>query len=68
MAVSKSLRRTSTTMRLLDLELVIMVVNDFNAKETTKLPKVSTAKRLEINNNKIVGIDGSGGKPPYCWI
>ena len=37
-----------------------------NAKKTTGLPEVSTAEGLEVDNGKVVGVGGSGGKPPHC--
>ena len=39
-----------------------------NAKETTGLPEMSTAKRLGVDDGKVVGAGGSGGAPPHCWI
>ena len=32
----------------------------------TELPKVSITEGLEVDNDKIVGIGGSGDKPPHC--
>lgn len=36
-----------------------------NAKETTKWPKVSTVKRLKIDDSEVVSIGGSGDKQLY---
>ena len=38
-----------------------------NAKKTTGSPEVSTAEGLEVDNGE-VGIGGSGGELPHCWI
>lgn len=45
--------------------LVVVVVNYLNVKETTRLPKMSTAEGQKVDNNKVVGIGNSGTKPLY---
>ena len=65
---SQLLEKTMATMRSLDLMLVIVIVNYFNTKETTRLPKMSTVKRLEVDNSKVVGGGGSSSKLSYYWI
>lgn len=52
-------------MKLLNLIFVVVVVNYLNDKKMTGLPKVSTAERLEIDNYKIVDVNGSSTKPFY---
>ena len=56
------------TVRSLDLVLVVVVVNYLYAKETTELPEVSTAKGLEVDDGKVVGVGGSDSESPPCWI
>ena len=34
----------------------------------TGLPEVSTAEGLEVDDGKVVGVGGSGGESPHCWI
>ena len=34
----------------------------------TRLSKVSTAERLEVDNYKIVDVNGSSAEPFYHWI
>lgn len=53
-------------MRLLDLMMMVVIVNYFNAKKSTILPKMSAAERLKVNNSKVVGIGASSSKPSHC--
>lgn len=45
--------------KLSDLVLIIIIVNYFNIKKTTKLSIVLIAKSLKIDNDKIIGIDNN---------
>lgn len=50
------------------LVLVIVIVNYFNAKEITRLSKMSIVEKLEIDNNKIIGIGDNDAKLLYYLI
>lgn len=45
--------------------LVVVVINYLNAKKTTGLSKVFTAKELKVDDGKFVGVGNSSGKLPY---
>ena len=36
--------------------------------KTTGSPEVSTVKGLGVNKREVVGVGGSGGESPRCWI